>query len=348
MGNRAASRLVMVSGISEEFWGGKERTRAGYADLCCALVPGRPTEDPAGLRGSTAVALGRRSPAAGPLWSPELGLRHRQRPGWEKQTCLHPSFLGLLQLPALSLSGREKPCLLLHCVHSLFYPAQSRAPGGSCQPVPICAHHMATALPAPLPSRQPLGPHLAAGTPPPHPWAPLPRTGGRGRCAPSPAPCSLRADTGTQHPLGRPAAGAVMQSGSMEALAARDGKPGQDHGAHGPGYRAAGSSEAPPGAPGTNNSKKPGSGCSPLPEALRCRPGAPCGEVSGHREGGTGAPAGDHRVPAAPRCLPRPPRRARPQRAARNRCRPRGTVAGPPHPRCPPPLLLLPVRARCR
>lgn len=286
----------------------------GYGDLCRALVPERPYRDPAGLRGGTAVALGRRIPAAGPLWSPELGLRHGQNPGWEKQTCIHPSrgCSSSLRFSSREGSGAAPPC-------TAFFPFLPSAEPGPWRLVPA-RPHLCTPYGHLAPSAAALPPAPRSS---PRCWdAPSPPRGSPS-CAPSPAPCSLRADTGTQHLSGRPAAGAVMQSGSMEALTPREGKHGQDHGDHSPGYRAAGSSGAPPGAPGTNNSKKPGSGRSPLHEALRStggwrNPGAPGVEEPGHRGGTGGAPAGGYRAPAAPRCLPRPPHRAQPQRAARN------------------------------
>lgn len=127
-----------------------------------------------------------------------------------------------------------------------------------------------------------------------------------------------------------------MQSGSMEALTPREGKHGQDHGDHGPGYRAAGSSGAPPGAEGINISKKPGSGSSPLHEALRSTGGR---EVPGHRawrnRGTGGGLPGTGSSPVPP---PTPSQGTAP--AGREE-----PVQPPPIPGAPPPL---PVQARYR
>lgn len=195
MGNRAASRLVMVSGISEEFWGGKKRTRVGYGDLCCALVPDRPYRDPAGLRGSTAVALGRRIPAAGPLWSPELGLRHRQNPGREKQTCIHPSrgCSSSLRFSSREGSGAAPPS-------TAFFPFPPSAEPGPWRLVPARPHlctpygHLdpsATALP-PAPRSSPRcwdAPSPPRGSPSEDRGPPAPL---RAPCGRTPAPSTCQ------------------------------------------------------------------------------------------------------------------------------------------------------------
>lgn len=55
MGKRAASRLVMVSGISEEFWGEKDRT--GIDQPCSGFTPEQGVNRH-NLQGSTVVLGG--------------------------------------------------------------------------------------------------------------------------------------------------------------------------------------------------------------------------------------------------------------------------------------------------
>lgn len=162
--------------------------------MTCAvpLYPADPTGTPQGSVAAPRWLCGGESQQLAPCGPQSWGcVTGRTQDGKNKPASILP---GAAPAPCAFPLGRGAALPPPALRFSLFHPAQSQAPGGSCLPVPICAHHMATSLPAPPPSRQPLGPHLAAGTPPPHPGGPLPVPPAplRAPCGQTPAPSTCQ------------------------------------------------------------------------------------------------------------------------------------------------------------
>lgn len=160
MGKRAASRLVMVSGMSEEFWGAKERTGVGQPLL---RVPTCAQVNRHNKRGSAAALRGAGQPLAPVI--PRAGAVSQAEPEAEKsKPCIWHSK-GCHNLWLFSSWSREKEKTSLPAALALLL--SPRAPRGAGSPrcarpnsLPICAHHLAIARDdVPLPSPFHPSPH---------------------------------------------------------------------------------------------------------------------------------------------------------------------------------------------